>query len=118
LNALQPPDVYGVTLDNERGAPPHLIYSAEEVLEKCIREAKPWKASQLPHGLRICAYWSPQYSGLYPGKVSTDYDTKTDLVPVEFDDGDTGVIKIGEIRLLAANHPIRGKFSTCTCLFQ
>jgi hypothetical protein len=33
LNALQPPDVYGVTLDNERGAPPHLIFSAEEVLE-------------------------------------------------------------------------------------
>ena len=33
LNALQPPDVYGVTLDNERGAPPHIIFSAEEVLE-------------------------------------------------------------------------------------
>lgn len=36
LNALQPPDVYGVTLDNERGAPPHLIFSAEEVLEVCF----------------------------------------------------------------------------------
>ena len=50
------------------------------------------------------------YSGLYPGKVSTDYDTISDLVPVEFDDGDTGVIKIGEIRLLAPNHPIRGEY--------
>ena len=49
------------------------------------------------------------YSGLYPGKVSTDYDSSSDLVPVEFDDGDTGVIKIAEIRLLAPNHPVRGK---------
>lgn len=38
LNALQPPDVYGVTLDNERGAPPHLIFSAEEVLEVSNRK--------------------------------------------------------------------------------
>ncbi|CAG7718506.1 unnamed protein product, partial [Allacma fusca] len=108
LNALQPPDVYGVTLDNERGAPPHIIFSAEEVLEKCIREAKP---TSLEHGLRICAYWSPQYSGLYPGKISADYvpsgDPQNDLIPIEFDDGDTGVIKLNEIRLLASDHPIR-----------
>jgi len=38
LNALQPPDVYGVTLDHERGIPPHLIFSAEEVLEVCTYE--------------------------------------------------------------------------------
>jgi hypothetical protein len=36
LNALSPPDVYGIVLDNERGAPPHLIFSAEEVLEVCV----------------------------------------------------------------------------------
>jgi len=52
------------------------------------------------------------YSGLYPGRVSTDYDLTSDLVPVEFDDGDTGVIKICEIRLLAPNHPVRGKLYT------
>lgn len=49
------------------------------------------------------------YSGLYPGRVSSDYDLWSDLVPVEFDDGDTGIIKICEIRLLAPNHPVRGK---------
>ncbi|CAL8072343.1 unnamed protein product [Orchesella dallaii] len=108
LNALQPPDVYGVTLDNERGAPPHLIFSAEEVLEKCLREKKP---QTLTSGLRICAYWSPQYSGLYPGRVSSDFtpkfDPEKDLIPIEFDDGDTGMIKLKEIRLLSSNHPVR-----------
>jgi len=108
LNALQPPDVYGVTLDNERGAPPHFIFSAEEVLEKCVREIKP---SKLYHGLRICAYWSPMYSGLYAGKVSVDYipggNEGHEMIPIEFDDGDTGLIKRTEIRMLPQNHPMR-----------
>jgi hypothetical protein len=73
------------------------------------------KSQTLTVGLRICAYWSPQYSGLYPGRVSTDFnpsfDPETDLIPIEFDDGDTGMIKLGEIRMLPANHPIRGLYS-------
>lgn len=76
-----------------------------------MREKKP---RTLTVGLRICAYWSPQYSGLYPGRVSTDFnpysnfDPAKDLIPIEFDDGDTGVIKLGEIRMLPSNHPTRG----------
>jgi len=70
------------------------------------------KPSKLEPGLRVCAYWSPQYSGLYAGRISSDYDEIRDtdsMIPIEFDDGDTGLIKEREIRLLATNHPFRGK---------
>jgi hypothetical protein len=44
--------------------------------------------------------------------VSTDFnpsfDPEKDLIPIEFDDGDTGMIKLAEIRLLPSNHPTRG----------
>lgn len=79
--------------------------------QKCLREKKPQNDGLRP-GLRICAYWSPQYSGLYPGRVSSDFSPKfdpdKDLIPIEFDDGDTGMIKLKEIRLLSVNHPVRG----------
>jgi len=35
LSAIQAPDVYGITLDGERGNRPH-IYSREEILQDAV----------------------------------------------------------------------------------
>ena len=39
LNAINPPDIYGVLLDNERGFKPH-IYAREELLQNVIRDVR------------------------------------------------------------------------------
>ncbi|KAL0278885.1 UNVERIFIED_CONTAM: hypothetical protein PYX00_000567 [Menopon gallinae] len=107
LSAIQPPDVYGITIDGERGNRPH-IYSREEILNNSILEMKPSSADVLKPGDRICAYWSGQYRSLYPGTVSVSYspDPEPNSVSVEFDDGDSCRISVNDIRLLPENYPV------------
>ncbi|CAG0895995.1 unnamed protein product [Darwinula stevensoni] len=105
LSAIQPPDVYGVTIDGERGNRPH-IYSREEILQKAIREEKPSSAEVLVAGVRICAYWSQQYRCLYPGMVSDEMSSPGGSIMVEFDDGDSGRIPIHHVRYLPPDYPI------------
>lgn len=63
-------------------------------------------------GTRVCAYWSQQYRCLYPGSscspISDDEDSN--FVCVEFDDGDSGRIKLEDIRLLPQDYPIVGMY--------
>ncbi|KAJ9577704.1 hypothetical protein L9F63_005697, partial [Diploptera punctata] len=109
LSAIEAPDVYGITLDGERGNRAH-IYSREEILRDAILEVRPSSMSELVPGTRICAYWSQQYRCLYPGTVAqpSSPDPQLDLhfVNVEFDDGDSGRINIDDIRLLPTDYPI------------
>lgn len=67
-------------------------------------------------GTRLCAYWSQQYRCLYPGRAidseSSDEDSAVEeFVSVEFDDGDSGRIRLQNIRLLLSDYPIAGKCS-------
>lgn len=106
IKPIQPPDVYGIVLDGERGTKPH-IFSREEILSDVILEVKPQSVLELPLGTRVCAYWSQQYRCLYPGRVakltSKPKLTSSECVFVEFDDGDSGQIPIKDVRLLPLN---------------
>ena len=124
LNAVRPPDIYGILLDNERGFRP-TIYAREELLEDAIREIRV-KTAELPMGTRVCAYWSAKYHFLHPGtvipvsckplnlhslhiiffQVSDTVDKNAGkYLNVELDDGDVREVHIEQLRLLPQNYP-------------
>ncbi|XP_068157721.1 protein winged eye [Drosophila tropicalis] len=135
MKPLRPPDVYAITLDGERGNKSHVM-SREDILKDTILEVAPKSVESVPVGTRLCAYWSQQYRCLYPGRAiesepledgstvaassaSTAGNTSSasaaaagtattvpDFVSVEFDDGDSGRIRLQNIRLLLSNYPI------------
>uniref|UniRef100_A0AAR5QE85 BAH domain-containing protein n=1 Tax=Dendroctonus ponderosae TaxID=77166 RepID=A0AAR5QE85_DENPD len=109
LNAIEPPDVYSITLDGERGNRPHIM-SREEILRDAIVEISPKSTAELTAGTRLCAYWSQQYRCLYPGSAAEpgtpDPQLDAKFVSVEFDDGDSGRIALQDIRLLPPNYPV------------
>ncbi|KAL5282261.1 TNRC18 family protein [Megaselia abdita] len=114
LSPLQPPDVYAVSLDGERGNKSHIM-SREEVLKDTILELSPTSLEDVKPGTRVCAYWSQQYRCLYPGRASvnlTDSSSAINIstdaysfVSVEFDDGDSGRIRLENIRFLMSDYP-------------
>lgn len=112
LSPIQPPDIYSVVLDGERGNRPHIM-SREEVQRDAVLEIIPTSPSEVPPGTRLCAYWSQQYRCLYPGTAAQpgtpDANPKKQYISVEFDDGDSGRIAMGDIRLLFQDYPIVGK---------
>lgn len=80
-----------------------------------ILEVAPKTVESVPVGTRLCAYWSQQYRCLYPGRAiesesSDDGETPNDSVSVEFDDGDSGRIRLQNIRFLLSDYPIVGKW--------
>ncbi|XP_061386304.1 protein winged eye [Musca vetustissima] len=110
MKPLQPPDVYAITLDGERGNKSHIM-SREEIFKDTILEVAPKTVDDVPVGTRLCAYWSQQYRCLYPGRAieseSSDDDvTSQEFVSVEFDDGDSGRIRLQNIRYLLSDYPI------------
>ncbi|XP_037810278.1 protein winged eye isoform X2 [Lucilia sericata] len=113
MKPLQPPDVYAITLDGERGNKSHIM-SREEIFKDTILEMAPKTVEDVPVGTRLCAYWSQQYRCLYPGRAiesesSDDGVTSQEFVSVEFDDGDSGRIRLQNIRLLLSDYPQVGK---------
>ncbi|GIY81788.1 hypothetical protein CEXT_425001 [Caerostris extrusa] len=86
------PDVYGILIDGDRAARPHM-FTKEEILNAAVLEVKPTHKQQLPEGSRICAFWSQQYRCLYPGTITKTSSPMPDpsLLYVEFDDGDSGL---------------------------
>ncbi|KAI8124681.1 Protein winged eye [Lucilia cuprina] len=109
MKPLQPPDVYAITLDGERGNKSHIM-SREEIFKDTILEMAPKTVEDVPVGTRLCAYWSQQYRCLYPGRAiesesSDDGVTSQEFVSVEFDDGDSGRIRLQNIRLLLSDYP-------------
>ncbi|KAL1116152.1 hypothetical protein AAG570_005647 [Ranatra chinensis] len=109
LTEVTPPDLYGVTLDKERGHRPHIL-CREQILTDAILEIRCDNLS-LDSGTRLCAYWSQQYRCLYPGTVCSNTSADDKFVWVEFDDGDNGKINRDDIRLLPYDYPIVGFFS-------
>ncbi|GFS03812.1 BAH and coiled-coil domain-containing protein 1, partial [Elysia marginata] len=108
VKALQPPDVYGVLTAGQRGSRPHILCQ-EEVLKDAVLDVLPGSKRYLPVGTRVCAFWSQQFSCLYPGTVAKSSSSGSDsskTVSVDFDDEDTGRIPIEHIRLLPADFPI------------
>uniref|UniRef100_A0A1A9ZHM4 BAH domain-containing protein n=1 Tax=Glossina pallidipes TaxID=7398 RepID=A0A1A9ZHM4_GLOPL len=110
MKPLQPPDVYAITLDGERGNKSHIM-SREEIFKDTILEVAPKSVENVPVGTRLCAYWSQQYRCLYPGRAiesesSDDGATSQEFVSVEFDDGDSGRIRLQNIRFLLSDYPI------------
>ncbi|XP_023164580.2 protein winged eye isoform X2 [Drosophila hydei] len=119
MKPLRPPDVYAITLDGERGNKSHVM-SREDILKDTILEVAPKSVDSVPVGTRLCAYWSQQYRCLYPGRaIESEPVEETapsaasalsaapqDFVSVEFDDGDSGRIRLKNIRLLLSNYPI------------
>ncbi|KQS52482.1 protein winged eye isoform X1 [Drosophila erecta] len=119
MKPLRPPDVYSITLDGERGNKSHVM-SREDILKDTILEVAPKSVESVPVGTRLCAYWSQQYRCLYPGRAidseqvvdgaassATNSATAApDFVSVEFDDGDSGRIRLQNIRMLLSDYPI------------
>ncbi|XP_070138308.1 protein winged eye isoform X1 [Drosophila bipectinata] len=118
MKPLRPPDVYSITLDGERGNKSHVM-SREDILKDTILEVAPKSVDSVPVGTRLCAYWSQQYRCLYPGRAIESEQTEEgaastgnptaaapDFVSVEFDDGDSGRIRLQNIRLLLSDYPI------------
>ncbi|GIY47244.1 protein winged eye [Caerostris darwini] len=101
------PDVYGILIDGDRAARPHM-FTKEEILNAAVLEVKPTHKQQLPEGSRICAFWSQQYRCLYPGTITKTSSPMPDpsLLYVEFDDGDSGRISLNDIRMLPPDFPI------------
>ncbi|CAF4081677.1 unnamed protein product [Rotaria sp. Silwood2] len=59
---------------------------------------------------RVCAYWSTSLRGLHPAtvkKIPSEMD-ESSMVGLLFDDGDSGLIKLDEIRLLPDNYDVKG----------
>uniref|UniRef100_UPI00358ED3EA trinucleotide repeat-containing gene 18 protein-like isoform X2 n=1 Tax=Myxine glutinosa TaxID=7769 RepID=UPI00358ED3EA len=105
LRILQPPDVYGVVIDGERGGRPH-IYPLEQLLQEAILDNKTPSKQHLPVGARVCAYWNPKCPFLYPGTVvhGSPRPTDNNTVTIDFDDGDVGKIALSDVRLLPAHY--------------
>ncbi|KAM9296250.1 BAH and coiled-coil domain-containing protein 1 [Gastrophryne carolinensis] len=109
IRSLQPPDIYSVVIEGERGNRPR-IYSQEQLLQEAVIDIRPQSARSLPHGTRVCAYWSQKSRCLYPGNVvrgSSSDEGESDSVTVSFDDGDRGRITLNNIRLLPPDFTIQ-----------
>ncbi|KAM6175598.1 BAH and coiled-coil domain-containing protein 1 isoform 3-T3 [Erethizon dorsatum] len=110
VRTLQPPDIYSIVIEGERGNRPR-IYSLEQLLQEAVLDVRPQSSRYLPPGTRVCAYWSQKSRCLYPGNVvrgaSSDEEEDLDSVLVEFDDGDTGHIAVSNIRLLPPDFKIQ-----------
>jgi hypothetical protein len=70
----------------------------------------PTDFEMLARGTRVCAYWSTSLRGLHPAKVRKlpSGSEQSSTVTLRFDDGDTGLIKLDEIRLLPESYQIQG----------
>ncbi|XP_041076029.1 BAH and coiled-coil domain-containing protein 1-like [Polyodon spathula] len=109
IHTLQPPDIYSIMIEGERGNRPR-IYSLEQLLQEAVLDVRPQTEQELTSGTRVCAYWSERSRCLYPGYVrrgGPGEEEKEGSVMVEFDDGDSGQISLSNIRLLPPDYQIQ-----------
>ncbi|XP_055971785.1 BAH and coiled-coil domain-containing protein 1 [Sorex fumeus] len=109
VRTLQPPDIYSIVIEGERGNRPR-VYSLEQLLQEAVLDVRPQSSRSLPPGTRVCAYWSQKSRCLYPGNVvrgASSDEEELDSVLVEFDDGDMGHIAVSNIRLLPPDFKIQ-----------
>merc|ERR1719336_21630 len=104
LNSTKLPDVYGVTMERQRGNRP-IILPRDDILKEAVLEIRPRSVYQLPVGSRVCTVWSSAYICLFPGTiVSPDEPLPHDHVLVELDDGDSRLVEVDKIRMLPSDY--------------
>ena len=121
LNSTKLPDVYGVTMERQRGNRP-IILPRDDILKEAVSsvddcpcspsccylqvlEIRPRSVYQLPVGSRVCTVWSSAYICLFPGTiVSPGEPLPHDHVLVELDDGDSRLVEVDKIRMLPSDY--------------
>merc|ERR550539_1869255 len=104
LNSTKLPEVYGVTMERQRGNRP-IILPRDDILKEAVLEIRPRSVYQLPVGSRVCTVWSSAYICLFPGTiVSPDEPLPPDHVLVELDDGDSRLVEVDKIRMLPSDY--------------
>lgn len=77
-------------------------------------EIAPNSINEVPPNTRLCAYWSQHNRCLYPGLAASSTTPTSDpdskYIAVEFDDGDSGLIALKDIRFLMSDYPIVGTY--------
>lgn len=111
---IQPIDNYDdlllVRLKHERQM---YLIPIHDLCRVACRKMIPEDFTILTKGLRVCAYWSTSLRGLHPAivkKIPQEID-ESSMVSLAFDDGDTGLIKLDEIRLLPDNYDMKGQLN-------
>ena len=74
-----------------------------------VREVRPISFSSLTPGTRVLANWSPKLRGLFPGTVTEGASPEPGMLYVEFDDGDSGYMRLEGIRMLPRDYPTVGE---------
>ncbi|XP_048575850.1 uncharacterized protein LOC5520150 isoform X2 [Nematostella vectensis] len=108
IQFYQEPDLFGIVLNGERGRRPHLR-STDQLLTQAVKDIEPLSVASLPVGTRVCAHWSPQYRCFYPGNVieaPPDEKEQPGKVWIEFDDGDSGIFPLDEIRRITTEFAV------------
>ena len=57
----------------------------------------------------MLANWSPKLRGLFPGTVTEGVSPEPGMLYVEFDDGDSGYMRLEGIRMLPPDYPTVGE---------
>ncbi|CAF0712464.1 unnamed protein product [Adineta steineri] len=100
-------DLLVVRLHRERQA---YLIPIHDLCRLACPKMIPDNVNILSKGLRVCAYWSTSLRGLHPAiidKIPTEMN-ESSMVGLIFDDGDTGLIKLDEIRLLPDGYDVKG----------
>lgn len=111
---IQPVDNYDdlllVRLHHERQT---YLIPIHDLCRLACPKMVPKDLQSLSKGLRVCAFWSMSLRGLHPATIDKipDEIDESSTVRLVFDDGDTGLIKLDEIRLLPDDYDIKGKHS-------
>ncbi|XP_077968645.1 uncharacterized protein LOC120344037 isoform X2 [Styela clava] len=112
VNPIQPPDIYEVTVEGERHRHRPIVMCLEQILKEAVPDVKPRSRMEICEGSRVAAYWSHKMHCLYTGTIAFDDsddeedETGEENVQVEFDDGDSSMIPLEDIRLLPRNYPV------------
>ncbi|CAG0914883.1 unnamed protein product [Notodromas monacha] len=102
IEAVEVPMYFRLRLHRERSNRDRFL-SIDEVTDILLMEVVATEDT-IRQGSRVCAKWSRQVGGLFPGTVSSP--PKDGEVWVDFDDGDSGSIPLKDVRLLPADYPI------------
>jgi len=100
-------DLLLIRLNHERQT---YLIPLHDLCRLACRKEIPNDFQMLNEGSRVCAVWSETLRGLHPAvvkKLPTDND-RSAMIELVFDDSDTGLIKLDEMRLLPADFQIKG----------
>lgn len=107
-------DLFLIRLNHERKT---YVIPTVDLCRLACPKIVPTDFEILKKNRRVCALWSTSLRGLHPAVVKTFPDndqindsSQSPMISLVFDDGDTGLIKLDEIRLLPNDFKIEGYF--------